>query len=307
MNQSKKKTYILLMILIIIWGLDFIAAKMALGGIKPFTLVFIKLSLGVIILFILKTKKEKESKMNKKDIPVFVACAVGMIGYYGFAYYSMNYISVSLLSIMLATLPTASIIIESIFRKKGITPLMAIGSLASLLGVAVILGADFKALFQGKLMGYILSMGAVLAWSIYNFSTEKLHEQYSGVTLAFYQILICIIILSPYALTHLPAMNQINSFTFASILFQGIIVTGIGYLINVHALSRLGVTPTALFSNFLPVVTVILGCLIMHETISWVQIFGGILVVSAACAVIYDEGRVKNEKRYSYPSDVPNE
>jgi len=300
MKINKKTSYVLMFGLIFIWGLDFIIAKIALGSVDPFTLVFIKYSFALSLMFILKRIFAKSATLDKRDIPTFIICSfIGMIVYYGTEYMAMYYIPVAIVSIILASVPTVSILSEAAFFKKPITVLMVLGTIISLFGVVFIIGADNTDLLQGKILGYALAFVAVICWNVYNFATDKLYKRYSEISIAFYQIIITLLMLAPYALTHLPQANAISLKLVGLLAFQGIISAGFGYIIYVNALKTIGITPTSLFSNLLPLSTVLLSWLLLNEKIGAMQIFGGILVITAACIVIYEKNKLTVQRSLS--------
>jgi drug/metabolite transporter (DMT)-like permease len=286
-------TYLMLSVLVLAWGLDYVGAKIALGSLNTFILLFFRYCLALIVVFAIKMIIDRKFYLSKKDIPIFILCALtGEVGYFYLEYTAIGYLPLSILTLILSCVPIVSIIIEKFMYGKKITPIMVLGVLASLVGVAIIIGADFKVLFQGKIIGYLLAFGAVISWNAYNFLTAKLHKNYSDVSLSLFQIICTTLILAPYALTHIPEASAITSEVVFWVSFIGIGSAGLGFIIYVRAIGVLGVTPTALFSNFLPISTTIFGWIFFKEMISPMQIFGGIIVIIAAFVVIYEKGKV---------------
>lgn len=280
--------------LVFSWGLEYIFAKQALNVMEPLTLIFFKYSIGTGVVLIIKLKTEGKSMMRKKDIPLFVFCAVfGEIGYFYFEYTSMRYLPVSLVTIVLAFVPALSIIIDKVVFKKKTTKRMVAGILLSIIGIAFIIGVDYKILFQGRLIGYFLAFGAVITWNLYNFLTASLHDRYDSATLTLNQLICTILLVWPYAFTHMPEQGALTMGVIGGILYLGILSTGLGFLIQVRSLHILGPTVTAIFSNFLPVSTTLLGWLILKETISPVQLAGGAVVIAAGYLVIKEKGRLE--------------
>ncbi len=290
---EKIVTYLMLFALVMAWGLDYVAAKILLRSLDTFVLLFFRYSLALLLVFAIKMIIDRKSYLSKKDIPIYILCALtGEVGYFFLEYSAIGYLPLSILTLILSCVPIVSIIIEKILYKRKITPIMVLGVLASLVGVAIIIGADFRVLFQGKIIGYLLAFGAVLSWNAYNFLTAKLHENYSDVSLSLFQITCTTLMLAPYTLMNLPKASVFTGEVTFWLLFIGIGSAGLGFIIYVRAIGVLGVTPTALFSNFLPISTTIFGWFFFKEMISPMQIFGGIIVIIAAFVVIYEKGRV---------------
>lgn len=291
---QKKTMYCLMTLLVFIWGLDYIIAKNALEACEPLTLLFFKYGVGLTLVLGVKLKFEGKALARKKDIPIFVACAIcGEILYFNFEYTAMDYLPVSLITIILAFVPALSVILERIIYKKKATKLMVVGIGLSILGVTLVIGVDYKMLFEGRIIGYLLALGAVVSWNAYNFITSSLHDRYESATLTMTQLMCTILIISPYALTHLPEASMVTPSVIWGIVYLGLCSAGIGFMIQVKSLHILGPTATALFSNFLPITATFFGWLFLKETISIVQIIGGTIVILAGYLVIKEKGKVE--------------
>lgn len=294
MDAQKRNMYLLMIILVFAWGLEYIFAKHALEVMEPLSLVFFKYLIGLVVALIIKLKAEGKSLMQKRDIPLFLFCAIfGEIGYFYFEYSSMGYLPVSLVTIVLAFVPALSILIDKAVFKKKITRIMTAGILMSILGIALVIGVDYHMLFQGRIIGYLLAFGAVITWNLYNFLTASLHDRYKTATLTLNQMICTILLVWPYALSHLPDPQTVTPGVAGGILYLGVFSTGIGFLIFVRSLLVLGPTVTAIFSNFLPVTTTFFGWLILKETISPLQMLGGAIVIAAGYFVIKEKGRLE--------------
>ncbi len=291
--RSKKITmYALMSILAVAWGLDYVAVKKCLGALDVPILLFFRYCLAMCAVFIIKMFMDRKFYLHKQDIIWLILSAItGEIGCLSLEYFSIDYLPLSILTLILACVPIVSILIEKVLYSKPITGFMLLGAIGSLLGVGIIIGADFGELFQGRLIGYLLALGAVLCWNAYNFITARLQDRYSDISLSFFQIACTALLLAPYALRHLPDSGLITGEVFSWLLFLGMFSSGIGFVIYVRSLDILGVTPTALFSNFMPVSTAFLSWVFFKEMILPIQIFGGIIVIASACLVIYEKGR----------------
>ncbi len=287
--------YLLMVLLVISWGLEYIFAKQALEAFEPLTLICIRYSIGVFIVLIIKFKAEGKSPLQKRDIPLFLACAIfGEIGYFYCEYSAMDFLPVSLVTIVLAFVPALSILIDKALYKKAITSKMIGGILISIVGITLVIGVDFHILFQGRIKGYFFAFGAVVFWNLYNFLTSSLHDRYESATLTCNQLICTIILTIPYALRHLPSADLITPSMIGGLLYLGIIGTGFGFLVTVRGLHVLGPTISAIFSNFLPVTTTFFGWIILKETILPVQIVGGVMVIIAGYIVIKEKGRLED-------------
>ena len=294
-KKEKKAMYILMTIMVLVWGFGFTILKSVLEVLDPLNILFYRYLAGFFMIFIAKKIMSPDSGfIRKKDIPLYVVCAlVGDVLYFYCEYTAIDYLPISILSIMLAFTPAVSVVIERIVFKKAITGKTIVWILVSVSGIALIIGVDFEVLLEGRLTGYILAFICIITWNMYNFMTAALHERYDTLTLAVNQMLCVLLILLPYAVYTHPGMEVVTHTLVAQVLFLGMVISGVNLIISVRSLHVLGPTTTSLFSNFLPVTTTFFGWLILNETISPIQILGGVIVIVAGYIVIKEKGKAE--------------
>ena len=296
-ENDKARAHFLMILLVFLWGLEYVAAKWALESVATLTLVCFKYMLAILVIGPIKLKMDRRSFFRKKDIPLFFVCALfGEILYFFCEYEAMDYMPVSLITVILAFVPAASIMTEKLLFKRDPTLAMVAGIFICIFGIIMVIGADIGILFEGRFAGYLFCFGAVLSWNTYNFMTAHLKERYSAITLTFNQ-LVCTILLSlPFALSDLPKPEDITMPVLGGMLFLGFISAGAGFLVYVYALGVLGPTTMSVYSNFLPVTATLFGWILLGEMIGGVQLLGGIIVISAGYLVIKEKAKVDKKR-----------
>ena len=303
----RKTAFLMMCGLVMLWGLDYVLAKKALEVLAPMNLLFLKYSTGLLLMLAVKLKVDRKHWVRPKDIPLFVLCSItGEILYFFCEYTAMDYIPVSLITIILSFVPAVSIIIERVvFRKKFNAKIVA-GVLMCIIGVAVVIGTDFRELLSGRAIGYVLAFGAVISWNMYNFLTARLGEGYSGVNLAFTQLCCTVLLVMPYALHTMPPTEDFTPGVIGGIIYLGFGSAGIGFFIMVNGLKVLGPTVSAMFSNFLPVTATFFGWLFLGQVIGISQLIGGVIVIVSSCIVIAEKGKMeeRSNDREAEPDDA---
>jgi drug/metabolite transporter (DMT)-like permease len=114
--------------------------------------------------------------------------------------------------------------------------------------------------------------------------------------LTLYQLAAAILLSAPYMAFNLPDAAYVDRNFVLAILYLGVISSAFGFVIYVNAIAVIGVTPSALFSNMLPITSAFFGWLFLKETITGTQIIGGILVIAAGSMVIWLKGRYDDKQ-----------
>ena len=287
-------------LLVISWGFDYVPAKLGLEILEPMSLLFLKYSFGLVTLLIIKFIITRNMVLPKlRDIPIFLLCGLfGEILYFYCEYSAMDHLPVSLLTIILGFVPVISVAAERMIYKRSPNRVIIIGIGFCILGIIFVIGSDWHIIFEGRAIGYILAFGAVISWNIYNFITasEKL-QKYDSATLSCTQLICTLCLCAPMAWHSMPPMAEITTTVWAGIAWIGIVDSGFGFLIMVYGLQKLGPTTSALYSDFMPVSSTFFSAVLLHETITRLQVVGGIIVVIAGFFVIREKGRLDEARQ----------
>jgi drug/metabolite transporter (DMT)-like permease len=293
-KMNRNLAHVLMVFTVTSWGLEYALAKDAISVIEPITLVCFKYTIALVVIALVKFKMEGRTGMKRGDILVFMLCAAtGEILYFYMEYEAMNYMPISLITIILTFVPVVSIFVEWIAFKKVPSAALLVGIAVSLFGLVLIVGVDLGTLLSGRAIGYLLCLGAVASWNIYNFITAHLGGRYQPLTLTFNQLTCTVLLSWPIALANLPDAGDITWIVAGEVLYLGIMSGGVGFVIYVAALYTLGPTTVSVYANFMPITATFFGWVLLNEMITGTQMIGGVIVVAAGYFVIREKGRLE--------------
>ena len=293
MNKDKALANGLMVMLVCIWGLEYVAAKTSQTAFETMTIVSMKYILAIFVVTAMKLITKSHTPIRKRDIPVFITCSLlGQVFYFYCEYKAMDYMPVGLITVMLAFLPICSIFTEWCLYKKKPTGKMLGGVMFCILGVALIIGVDIESVLSGQFIGYLLCCAALFCWNGYNFVAENLTGKYDKFSLTFNQMLCTILLTLPMGISQFPGFSAFDDpKIIASVCFQGLICSGIGFSVYMYSLKALGSTTMAVYNNFLPITTALLGWLCLSETLAGLQIIGMGVTIIAGLVVIREKAK----------------
>lgn len=206
-----KKIYLILPILAgIMFGSSGIFVRtLTQNGIDPTTLLFLRFSIAIIpiLLAIFLTDREL-FKIDKSDIPLFIACAICIIGLNLCYNESMNTIPLSLAAVLLSLAPIYVIIIAYIAFGEKITSKKVICMLLAIFGCVLMTGVLENSMMNFSLFGIACGIGAGLFWAFYLIASKKsIKNGKHTFTILLYSIIIISIALIPFT-----DFGQINAF-----------------------------------------------------------------------------------------------
>jgi drug/metabolite transporter (DMT)-like permease len=280
-----KKYFLFIMALpIIFWAFAFPVILIGLEELSPINLTIMRLfTVCAIFLFFILIAPKKFSKLHKKDIiPLFLLGFLGIVIYHLGLNYGEQYMSASAASLIIATIPIFMVIFAVFFLKEKITKKIGAGVLFSLSGVVIIslVGTTGNPLEITYLTAAFAVLIAALVGAGYTIAGKKLLQRYSALSLTVYVFLLgslgLLPFLSPSLATQVGAMSLRG---WGAVLFLAVFPTVIGYILWYVALEIKSASEISVFLYFIPVLSTIISYFMFQESITWLFIFGGALVI----------------------------
>ena len=287
---KKKYFYLIIFLPIIFWAFAFPFIKIGLEELSPINLTIMRLFIVCIIfLLLIMIIPRKFSPLQKKDIiPLFLLGFLGVVIYHLGLNYGELYISASAASLIIATIPIFTVIFAAIFLKEKITKKIAIGIPLSLTGVVIIsLTSTSTNPFE---ITYISAAGAILISALmgagYTIMGKKLLQRYSALSLTVYAFLFgslgLLPLLSPSLITEATSLSIRG---WGAVLFLAVLPTVVGYVLWYVALEIKTASEISVFLYFIPVLSAIISYFLFKESITWLFVFGGVLVIGGLIIV----------------------
>ncbi|MBB6215265.1 drug/metabolite transporter (DMT)-like permease [Anaerosolibacter carboniphilus] len=297
MKKTSFLAYISIIFTALIWGLSFLSIKVTIAVFPPMTLAFIRFVMASIIIGAIFKIKEKDTRLAREDRFLMVMAGfLGITVYFYFENNGVKFISASNASMIIAAIPIFTLIFEAIVFKTRLTLQQGISVLISFLGVYLIVGNTGGGSYEGESwLGYLMMFGAVFCWVAYSLITKPLFEKYSQLAIVYYQTIIGTVLFVPFVLFEKTDWHLVNGKVTLNVLFLGIFCSALAYYLYVYAMDIIGVSNSSLYLNLIPIVTVVASFLILKETVGYLQILGGILVVASVYLVNYKGSENRKE------------
>jgi len=292
LNKSKLLPISAITFTAILWGLSFLSIKVSVMVIPPMTLALVRFIMASAILVLMLKIIEPHSRLDKKDVPaLFLAGLTGITVYFFFENNGVKLTSASVASMIIAIIPIMSILADYIFFRTPLSPFKIICVFVSVIGVYMVVGTNITGPGgRGNLAGNLLMLGAVVCWVVYSIVTRPLGKKHSQLFVVTYQTIFGTISLVPFSLLEMGDWQPVTAAVMLNVAFLGVFCSALGYYLYVYAMRRLGVGLVSMFINLIPVVTVISSYFILGETVSPVQVAGGILIILSVYLAGYSRG-----------------
>ena len=284
--SGRKLSYVFLLLTFILWGSLYVVSKFVLGKLPTFTISFFRFLLAFISLSVID--RHPVRRLRREHFPYVLLIGIG--GYFiavGAQLLGTKYAGASTASLINSMNPVTMTLFGFWLLHEPLTIRKVIGIALSILGVFVILGGGFQG---AGTAGIWLSLFAVLAWSFISVMTRKITQHYDPLHISRLACGIAAICYLPAAIIEsslaraqvFHVLSHDLSCTL-SLLYMGVICTGVAYTFWNKSLSVLDANVCSAFYPIQPAVSTLLGILLLGETLSIQFLIGSALVV---CGVL---------------------
>ena len=272
----ENKYWILITILGAVWGSAFMFIKIATPELGPIALVNIRLAVAglIFIPFLLQKKYLKHLRSNIKNILV-LSIVNTALPFSLFAYASLESSS-NMLSILNGTTAIMAVVISTIWLKVKLNLFQITGVFIGLFGIVVLANPD-NVYISTKATIFCLS--AAFCYALSANYIQKFAYKTNTVVLIGWSLVLASFFLLPLTLFNLPEKFPSNNVIF-SILWLGVISTGIAFLGYVRLIEKVGAVKTATVAYFIPIFGVIWGYVFLGEPITLQILIGMILILT---------------------------
>ncbi|MCO5295009.1 MAG: DMT family transporter [Homoserinimonas sp.] len=278
----------------LIWGASFLFMKVALGGVSYGQIAWSREVLGSLALGIVMIVGRH--KLPRDKILYLHFLVIGVLNcalpHLLFAW-AEQHVSSGLAAIYNSITPIATAVLAAVaFRVEVLKRGQIIGVLLGVVGVIVIIAPwQFNDL-SGDFWGQMACLVAAISYGIAISYTRKFvsPRPISGTAISFMTVGTAAVVM--LLLTPVLAVGpvQLNFEIVGSLLLLGIFGTGFAYIWNISVLRAWGPTNVSTVTYLIPVVAVVLGILVLGETLSWHEPAGAVLVL---IGILFTQERIR--------------
>jgi len=282
MNLNKTYSYLAIIFAMILWSFSFIWSKLAFETYQPFTVLVFRLSIAAISLLIFSIIIGKFQKIEKGDYKIIILLSL----FEPFLYFigenlGLQYVTASTASIIISTIPLFMPIIGFLFFKEQIKRNNIIGVLISFAGVLfVVINKDFS--ISGELIGFAFLFLAVFAALGYTVVVKQISNKYNAFTIVSWQNILASFAFLPFFLyndlTHFKTIGIFQT-NFIYILLLAILASNGAFLLYTHSFRYFKISQIGLFTNLIPIFTIITSFFVFEEKLDLIKYLGIALVI----------------------------
>ena len=282
----------------IAWGSSFLFMKVALDGVSYTQIAWSREILGALtlgaVMLIGRHRLPREPIIYVHFVVISLTNCV--IPHLLFAW-AEQHISSGLAAIYNSLTPIATaLLVALVYRVEVLRRGQIVGVILGIVGVVVIIAPWQFDDISADVWGQLACLTAAILYGVATGYLRKFvsHRPISGTTIAFMNVGTAAVIM--LFLTPVLAVGPVNLSLPAvgSLLLLGAFGTGLAYIWNISVLRAWGPTNASTVTYLIPVVAVVLGFLVLGETLSWHEPAGAALVL---VGILFTQERLRWGRR----------
>jgi drug/metabolite transporter (DMT)-like permease len=282
-------TYLRLAATMTLWGGTFIAGRL-LSHVGPSTASLMRFVVAGLFMVALCYRLEGGvPRLERRQVvPVLLLGFTGVFLYNFFFLSGLQTITAGRASLIIAGNPVFIAAFAALFFKEGFGKLKAAGLILSITGaLTVISRGQLDAVLAQVRPGDLFILGCVFAWSSYTLLGKKVMNGLSPVGAVTWSCLAGMVFLLPMAVreglfAHLAGATPLE---WGAMVYLGVFGTGVGFSWYYQGIQRLGAARAGVFINLVPVNAVLMGWLLLGESVDLSLLVGAGLIFTGVYLV----------------------
>jgi RarD protein len=276
---------------VIFWGTSFIATKYLLVELNPETIISMRLILAIALLLVIALFQKRDFSINLKSHAYILILAMIAVFHLWIQVTGLKYTTASNTGWIIGTAPIFMAVLGLIFFKEKLNILKILGIIIATFGLLLLVGKGNPTnidLIQNK--GDLLVLSSAFTWGIYSMVNKKISLNYSPLMTILYLFIMMAIIIVPLTVnnTSIRSVVHLSGIGWLSILFLGLLCSGVSYVIWAYALREMESAKVGAFLYFEPFITVLAAWVLLSENITLLMILSGLIITAGVFLVNKD-------------------
>jgi drug/metabolite transporter (DMT)-like permease len=269
------------LVAVLMWGASFVLTKRVLAEIPPVTLVWLRFSMGVVVLGGAAVAKGDLKWVSRRDLAYFV-----LLGFLGVAFHQwlqsngLVTAQATTSAWIVATSPVFIALLGRFVLGERLTWLRWTGIAVAAAGVLLVVSRGrWEALVSGVAWGRgdLLVLVSALNWAVFSVLSRRGLSEHSAVRMMLFVmaagwLFVTAWFIADHGWTPIPQLDAVGWF-FVTCL--GVVGSGFAYIFWYDALQALPAARVGIFLYIEPLVTVALAAATLHEGLSVATAVGG--------------------------------
>jgi drug/metabolite transporter (DMT)-like permease len=257
-----------LILMLILWSLNYIAGKIALRTMDPVTLACFRLVLAALVMLPVYFCQQKRTPLKAVDIWPFTYLGVlGVILNQGLFTVGLNFTTSDHSAVIIAIGPIFVLLFARVLKLEVFTAGKLLGMATSFVGVFLLETEHGSPANSPFLLGDLITFGGVLGFSAYAVLGKRIVAKYDAIAMNTFNLVASAILLMPLTIrqgAHLD-WKSVSISGWLGMIYMALGSSIGAYTIFYWLLRYMSASRVAVLSYFQPVVVIVLSVIFLSE------------------------------------------
>ena len=274
---------LMLLATVMIWSLNFTVTKYVLShGFKPLAYGGLRFSAAALLFMGITWARERSFRLRRRDILFILgAAAVGIfLNQVGFVY-GTKLTTATTVALIFGTLPILTALFAAAAGIERLHSRFWVAAAVSFTGVCLV-AAGAKGGIGGDFWGYALVLLGAATWAAYSVAIAPLMSHYTASRISAYTLAIGAVLLLVAGAPQLASQDygSLPSLVWVAYVFAVLGPLCLTNLLWFNSIEQVGPSRASLYANLQPFLGAIFALLILSESITALQVGGGLLIAA---------------------------
>lgn len=301
-RQISLSTWLLLLLLALIWGASFLAVRTALDEIPPLTSVAHRVVWGAAVLWLLGWFKGERLPTDTRTLgALFVMGCLNNAIPFSLMAWGQLHIESGLTAILNAASAIWGVLVAAlVFADERLTLRRVVGVLLGFVGVVTAIGLRALLDFDLRSVAQLAVVGGTVSYAVAGSWARATLKGLSPIVAAGGMLTGSSLLMVPLAITlDGPPDLTLSLTTWTAIAYYGIAATALAYLLYFRILARAGASNLLLVTLLIPPVAIVLGALVRGESLT-ASAYAGFVLLAAGLLIL--DGRFPRRAARASPT-----
>lgn len=287
--SSEARPLLVLLFIGGIWGSSFLFIKVLVDEISPIEIVTGRLFFGMLAIGGYMLWRRMPLRVTPRlVVQVTFLAIVANILPFGLIAWGEEHIDSGIAAVLNSTMPIFTAILAAILlAEERLTALRLAGLGLGFVGVVVLTGDDIVNVTDSSVLGQLAVIGAAACYGVGSIYSRQLLGTHDPIKLSMLQVTIGTLLSAPliFAIEGSPGYGLSVEGTL-SLLGLGALGTGLAYVLFLWLIDNVGSVRASLVTYVVPVIALVLGWLVLDESIGLNVILGAALIIAGVASVM---------------------
>lgn len=277
-----------------LFGLNQVLVKVVNAGLQPVFQAALRSLIGLVPLLLYIYIRKRRVDFNDGSLLPGLLCGLCFSIEFLFLFQALDYTTVSRASVIFYCMPVwLTLAAHFLVPGERLTPRRTLGLVFALSGLVWAMGSKGAPGNEFQFRGDLFCVIASMLWAaIALLARTTALNRSSPEQQLLYQLLVSSVVLLPASLFFGELVRDMNWTLGAILVFQGMVVVMVGFLIWFWVLANYPTSDMASFAFLVPVFGVMFGWLLLDEPIT-LAIAGGLILISIGIYLINSRPRTR--------------